>query len=358
MQSNTHTNTIVGRPPPARRALKVYNGGAHRGAEQNLPAFIDYNAGSTAAAIVPVYVDPSPGRAAAMKETAERRGLVAEAIEAKIEDVVAANDVDDGAPIVLNLDRASAVASVLKSTDRKGRPTLGYILLKLPSGRLWGLRFALEAGDAVARKEAIAFFERLATVSERAGSRWVVGVEASPAHVLAEPAIRQWFADHCAANLAKVAAGVEPVSNAFEVTTNGRETFTLHIMVRDTWSDPEVLAREVLENPSSPIRRGIEFVVCEITPAGLRFHEVRRRTDDRITMRGAQTMDREAVEARARAEAQAAADHAKQEAERSAMVAAPVDDAPLVDLVGRAVTALARAERETLSRRNPVRTTD
>jgi hypothetical protein len=81
----------------------------------------------------------------------------------------------------------------------------------------------------------------------------------------------------------------------------------------------------------------MQFVLAEVTPEGIRFHEVRRRTDDRVTVGGAEVVDRAAVEARAEAQAQLV----RREEERRV-----------------AREALAKATRETLSRRNPVMTTD
>lgn len=361
MHRNTSTNAIVARPPPAGR--RIMNAGAHRGALENVPAFVEYNALSTAAPIVPVYVDPMPGRAEEMRKVAEGHGLAAEAVQGRIEEAIAEGDNNRGIPLVLNLDRASAIARVFQATLEDGRPTLGYLLLKLPSGRLWAVRFAIEADDRLARQSAITFFERLASVSERNTSDGILGAMADPAHVLAEPVMRQWFADHCVMNLAKITADLEPVSDTFEVSTNGKDTWALHIVARDSWSDPATLAEEVVADPASPIRRGVQFVVCEVTPAGLRFHEVRRRTDNRITVHGADTLDRAAIEAQERSATAAAKMAERDVALRSrtaneATTAPTPDHAALVEPLGRATAVIARAERETVNRSNPVRTTD
>jgi hypothetical protein len=322
--------------PPTKRILRPINGGANRGARENRTAFADFNRDSTQAVIEPRYVDTVPGRAAAFAEESRVMGIFSRALEGRVEDIVLAEKGTSNDPIILNLDRASAIANVLRTTASAGRPTLGYLLLKLPSERLWAVRFVLEADNDGARLAAIAFFERLAEVSERNTSSSVLGEQADPAHLLIEPRIREWFAEHTKANLAKLVAGVEPATNTFEVT-NGHDTLPLIISVRDEWSEPLALAEEVLANPSIPIRRGMQFVLAEVTGEGIRFHEVRRRTDDRLTVGRAEVIDRNTMAARIQAEEEAAS---REEQRRQAQ------------------EALARAVRETLSRRNPVQTTD
>lgn len=325
---NESKTYVIGPAQAPKQTLEVLNGGSNRGARENMRAFSDFNARSTRLAIVPVYTDPLPGRAQAMKEEAERQGIAARAIEGRIEDLAIA-DTGSTSPVILNLDRASAIAGVLKKTGATRRAMLGYLLVKLPTGRLLGVRFVLEPGDQARREQAIGFFDRLAEVSERNGSGAILGVGADAAHVLAEPKIREWFAEHCERNLAKIAAGVEPSTDPFEVTVTGQETIALHIALRQTWADPAALADDILADPSSPIRRGSQFMIAEVTPAGLRFHAIRRRTDDRMTVSGAETIDRATVDAE----------------QHRAMAAAEA-------------ARLARLVRETISRQNPLTTTD
>lgn len=331
MTSTSNPSYVIGAVPAPKRTVTVLNGGANRGARENLRAFAEFNRDSTRTAIVPVYVDPLGGRAFAMKEEAERQGVAARAVESRLEDIVDAEGTEDTSPLQLfNLDRASAIAHVLRATEATHRATLGYLLLKLPSGRLWAVRFVLEPHDQLARENAIAFFERLAAVSERSSSGAILGESADPAHVLAEPAIRRWFADHTKLNLVKILSGIEPATNAFEVTMNGSETLQLVIAVRNEWTDPPALAEQIVANPSAPLRRGTRFLLAEVAPDGIRFHDVRRRTDDRVTVGSAEVVDRDAVDTKVRS-----------------------DEANRV-----AAEALAKATRETLSRRNPVTTTD
>lgn len=342
---NKQSSYQISPPPTPKRTLTVVIGGAHRGALENIPAFVEFNRSSQALALVPIYADPSPGRARELAQEAERRGVAARGVEGRVEDIDSVPSIDANSVLVLNLDRARAIANALKSIEKTPRAVLGYLLVKLPSGKLWAVRFVLEAHDDAARKQAIAFFERLGDVSERNSSAAILGEAADPAHALVEPAIRRWFGDHTKRNIAKLAAGVEPASAAFEVTSDGQTTLPLLVAIRDDWSDPGALADGLIANPASPIRKGTQLVVAEVTPHGIRFHSVRRRTDDRVTVGGVEVIDRAAVEAQSA--------HAVQRLDRLPPHVADEDAARR-----EAAEVLARAARETLSRRNPALTTD
>jgi hypothetical protein len=384
---------IVGRPPEPKRSLRIPIGGAHRGAERGLAAIQDHNSKSTIT-VVPVGIDPMPGRALALQQIAARRGIVAEAIEGRVEDALATKEFEPHAPVVLHLDRASSIAKTLASKAAESRTVLGYLLIVLPSNRMWALRFALEANDLLARKAAVTFFQTLGEMTERGSSNSVLGDGADPSHILAEDSIRDWFAAHGSANLSKAIAGVEPVSSTFEVTSDGKATRPLFIAITDAWSDARTLAKQAMTSPSSsPLKRGTEFAVAEVVPGrdgGIRFHSVRRRRDGRISVQGAaDILDRatveeqeraraaaDAAEAKARSEAEDAARRAAAQAETSpAHITAPPSagllpprvatierpdpgSAAMARLLELTVTALSRAERETVSRSNPVRTTD
>jgi hypothetical protein len=119
--------------------------------------------------------------------------------------------------------------------------------------------------------------------------------------------------------------------NAAPVKVGAVATLPLFVVLRQEWADPATLAEEVVRNPSLPIRKGARLVIAEVLPSeGIRFHDVRRRSDDRVTVGGADVIDRAAFDEAERREV----------AERQATM------------------ALARAERETLSTRSPVWTTD
>lgn len=360
MTMQIDNTSFVGFAEKPKRTVPAVNGGANRGAREGLGAYEEFNASSTAAEIVPTYVDAMPGRAAELVADARRRGLRAQAIEGRIEDALAHGDFPGSAPIVLNLDRASAIANVLESPGIERRAILGYLLLKLPSSRLWGLRFVLEPGDAVVREGTARFFRQLAALSERGGSGAIFGAGGDPADALNEPLFRRWFKEHARANFAKIVSGLEPMSNALEITPDGSETMPLFLAARSFWGDARELGLAVVADPTSPIRRGTRFGVAEMTPEGIRFHVFAWRTDAELAELDADTLDHAGIDAAlARAEAARREDAARAEAARRA------EERGGAFLVGAAVglalgvgAALALADRESVTRRNPVRTTD
>lgn len=314
-------------PKKARRELAVVNAGANRGALGNLDAFASWNRDSSRLALVPHYIDPVPGRAALMKAEAAKRGVAAEAVEGTIEGAIAAGDVAKQ-PILLNLDSPRAIAETVLASEHLDSPLLGYLLVKLPSGELWGVRFYLRPGDTEGRRLAVKFFHRLGELTARRGSSAIVGAQGNVAHRAAEARYRAWFAAHTQEQLGKLLAGTEPSGHSIEVTDDGgTTTYALLIEEGAAWSDPRELAERVAADPPAPILRGESWVIAEVVPDGLRFHKVRRRkTDDKVALHGLGVIDNVGVDA-----------------ERQAREAAE---------------ALRRAASQTVSRRQPVLTTD
>jgi hypothetical protein len=118
------------------------------------------------------------------------------------------------------------------------------------------------------------------------------------------------------------------------VTTDGRKTMSL--MLRDSsggWSDPTDLARAIVEHPSMPVTRGKDFAVGEIGPDGVRVHVLRVRATD-----GKPAINASAVVS---PDAYRAADAERREAIRRELA-----------------EAVARAERQTVTRTRPIFTTD
>ncbi len=308
-----------------RRTVEVLNAGANRGAHENLFAFAEWNRESTSVALVPRYIDPVLGRAELMKAAALRHGVAAEAVEGTIEAAIAEADAK-GKPVILNLDRPEAIAKTILAIDNDSA-ILGYLLLKLPSGELWGVRFYIRPSDLAARLDGVKLFHRLGEITARRGSAAILGAEGDAAHRAVEARYRHWFAAHTRENIGKLLAGIEPTGNTFEITDDGATTYALITREGETWSDPRVLAESVAANPPIPILRGESWVIAEVTADGVRFHKVRRRqADDRVALHGLGVIDNAAVDA-----------------ERAAREAAD---------------ALARAERQTISRRSPVLSTD
>lgn len=328
--------TIRRTPTPIKEPLPFVNAGAHRGALLDLPALQRWNETSSRYALVPRYADPHPGRSRAAVEAAGQHGITAEAIEATIEQVIEAEGAS-AEPIVLHLDRPESLAFVLRHEATKDRLILGYLLLKLPDGELWGLRFALYPGDEHERRLLIMFLLQLSALTAPHGSGAIIGEEAEPAHLVLEEQYRAWMARHLEGNLLSLVTRLPSKGYQAEVTDDGVSSMLLIIFIHadPTWRVPEQLAQEVLRDPPRPLLRGADICIAEVTPQGIRLHKARlRRSDGRLAVHGQSAFDQEAIaQAISRAEAQ----RRVQEAAR---------------------LAIAQAEKQTLSRTSPAWVTD
>jgi hypothetical protein len=333
MPTNAASFTSSKKTQSERAEVGILAGGANRGALQMQPAFAEFNRASNRFTLAPIYVDPVPERAQSLVIAAERRGIPARGIEARVEEVLPSREFKH-LPLVLSLDNPEAIATALETANLAERPVLIYFLIRLPNDELLGFRAVLQRGDEEHQKVGARFFRRLAQVTARSGAAAVLGAQGRPEHLTLEPTYRQWFADHMNANLTKIVAKIRPESDPFEVTTDGKTTMTLLMRESpDGWSDPSVLARDVIEQPTDPITRGHDFSVAEIGPDGIRFHIARMRAlDGKAAINAAAVVDPNAYEA---------ADVARRErAERETQ------------------EALQRAERHSVSRTQPVFTTD
>lgn len=315
------------------RKIEVITAGANRGARMMQPAIEVFNQASERFTLAPVYVDPVPQRANQLVRSAHARGIPATGIEGRLDEVLSEGRLNTR-PLIISVDNAASIASALETIDLKIRPVLIYFLVRMPNDQLLGIRAVLQRGDEDLERLAAEFFKSLAFVTARSGASAVLGAEGRPAHIQLEAVYRNWFATHMHANVPKIIAGTRPESDPIEVTLDGNTTMTL--MLQDAtagWSDPSTLARRVVAEPASPISRGRDFAVAEIGRDGIRLHVVRlRATDGKPAIGAAAVVD---------ADAYRAADAERRERARRELLA-----------------AVERAERETLSRRRPVFTTD
>ncbi|MFO0645851.1 MAG: hypothetical protein U0326_06410 [Polyangiales bacterium] len=327
--------------PPTRpkEIIRSLHAGAGRGAHMNLDAIAGFNQLSEDRVVAPVFIDPAPGKAIALNREAQRRGIRAGFIEAKAQDVVQAASNEDAAPLVLQLDRATDLAKVLRETEHTKRVTFGYLVARDPRGRLIGLRFVVRPGDTRTRLTLAKFFEELGNVTLARGSSAVVGADALPEHAAIEPLIRAWFAAHLKANISKAVADIEPDADPVEVTFDGEVTQPVVLRESLTWAGPEELAEEVKTSWKGAIARGSSFVIIEwVTGEGLRVYSARlRRTDGNISVQGATVVSPSEFQR---------ADLARAEA------------AELRRRKAEALAALARAAQMAFTRTNPVATTD
>lgn len=137
-----------------RATVEVINGGANRGARQNLQYMRRFNDSSELYQLVPTYVDPIPGRAQTLVAEAGSRGLQANWREGTIESFLGQLPADGQGPLVLNIDRPAMVARSIQSSIPKRMPVESALFYACGYGSLAAARFLLDRGlDPAARNE-------------------------------------------------------------------------------------------------------------------------------------------------------------------------------------------------------------
>lgn len=320
-------------PIETRTRIDAVTLGAHRGARKNIPHLAAIEGESTRIAPHVTYVDLYPGRAAHTAAAARAAGLTATAVEARAEDYLDTG-FPEHTPILVHLDDPKAVANVLHHAEGKPYPLAGYMLLRTPTDALLGLAFTITEEDEEAKRRIATVFHAIDRVAPRRGAAWVIGEHARPEHRAAEEAYRTWIGEHARTNLARLVVGLRPESYELELTTDGRTSMPVFVEEStQRWQDPFTLAQAFAANPQTPVLRGEEFAIAEIGPDGLRLHLARiRNTDGGVALRGFVGYDPATLAALDRAE--------RERLERQ-----------LAD-------AIRRAERQTITRRAPMFTTD
>lgn len=221
-------------------------------------------------------------------------------------------------PVVVQVDQLATLARILITAV--DRTVIAYILLGLPSQHLLGLRMVFTSADAEAQRRMAFLCACLSTLTRRTGADALFGPGARSSHRAAEPLYRSWISSHLVANLPKIACGLTPVAHSVEATIDGRRTMALFPLDhRDSFRSSEEVAEEVLRNPDEPILRGEDVTVGEVGPEAVRFHFCRERRDGQLAHRRGTTFENNPEAAR---------------------------------------TAILHAERETITKRNPLTATD
>jgi hypothetical protein len=307
--------------------------GAHQGARENITHLARIENESTHLTPHVTYVDLYPGRAAQTAERARRMGLQADAVEARAEDYLDTG-FPEHTPFFVHLDDPTAVARILRRAVGKPYPVAGDMLLRTPDDQLIGLGFTITEDDDDAKRRVASVFDAISRVTPRRGAAWVVGEHARPEHRAAEETYRIGIGEHARRDLARLIVGLPPESYELELTTNGRNR--LPVFVEENaqgWQDPFTLANAFAANPPTAVLRGEEFAIAEIGPDGLRLHLARiRRTDGAVALQGFVGYDPATL---------AGIDRAERE-RRERQVA----------------QAIERAQRQTITRRAPMFTTD
>lgn len=352
-----------------RKRRSILNAGGNRAALANVVAYRSHNARSSATTINPIYVDPALGRAENAVANAARHGVEATAIEARAEDYVEGEVVDG---ILANVDGAGTVDRLAAAAEARGIPMLGQLVLQLPSTRTIGFRLALTVGALSPREEARAFRDARAfcgaiqRVTARSGAAAIFGETARGRGSLIEAALRRSFAEHTEAELSRLTAGIAPEHAPLEIT-DGRRAVPLLVVEREAFGEPTEVVLDVAEAPAVPLRRGDVFFVAEITVAGVRLHEARRRhMDGKFAVTNTNPLDERSYLAR-RERPSALVDAIGARASASDRHALDLMFGLAVGVVGTALASAAKASTrssiealrmDTLSSTSPVLTTD
>ena len=259
--------------------VQVLVGGGNRGARESLPFLAEIDRGSSATTLEVLFADPVAGRALARRDQAITLGMKAEAVEATVENVVRERNLGR-APIVFHLDRPEAVAAALLDENTVDAAVLAYFLVRLPDRKMWLLRITLAPRDLEARRLVIKLLARLGEYAPRRGSASMLGEGGDVAHAAMEGVLRRSVGEHLAENLPKLIAGTLPNAEPVEMTSDGTTVFPVLIKESPEWVDPLVLVEEIMKAPPMPVLRGQGFIVAELGPDAVRFHECKRRVID------------------------------------------------------------------------------
>ena len=245
--------------------------GAHRGAEYLLDPFVEWERQTSPGALVRV-IDPRPERISAFSEKASARGLATEGIALRLEELLAQAPLEDRV-LVLTLDTPGAVARALSLTHSAKVTLLGYLLLRLPSGLLWGMRMIFLPEDATARRQAERFFDLLSRLTSPGGSGEIIGAGGAPEHLAIEGLLRSWMGSHLKDNLGKVMAGLPVTAYPIEVTDDGDSGVPL-LLIEEENGSTKHSTQSLIEGLGMPLPAGKAFMVAYLSAGSIRFTRV------------------------------------------------------------------------------------
>ncbi len=311
-----------------RSPLPVLHFGAGRGTRLGLAAYEEFNS-SSPGTLMPTFVDAQPGTALAMVAEARERGIPAQALEARVADVIDQLPTSEQtACVVVALDHGEPIAEIIEHTP-PAIYVIGTLVIKIPSGPLYGLSFCLGPHDLEERRSVAQLFRRIAAITLPRGSSATFGELGELGDRAGEPFLRAALAHRMAGILRKTIARLRPEVSPLELTVDLGETAMPVFVVdgSDGETDPARLAAATLERVARPVLRGEPFAIAELLDDDMiRFHICRLRGDGLVIVDGGSQFDADGVDR---------------------------------DLVAnRAQMALARAETNTLSPTRPVLTTD
>jgi hypothetical protein len=270
---------------PTRRPVQIQIAGAGRGYAHMLPFLADLDRTSNAIAIRPTVISPRPDELERASTLAASHGLAIATREAKIEHVLTRGTTDDKEPLILLVDRAAAAVAPLEVAAESNLPVLLYMFLQLPGMPLALIASVLTEYDRRTKVELAMFFRELDAATGPGGSSTVFGGGAPAANVESEPNMRAWLNEHARENLLKVVVGLPPNAPPLQIVVGGEARTLLIEDSRDGFRTTEDLTAAVRDHLRVPLERGKAFVVAEVGPAAIRFHDGWLRTTGELVVK-------------------------------------------------------------------------
>ena len=159
------------------------------------------------------------------------------------------------------------------------------MFIQVPGGPHTLIAAVLTRYENRLKRDLATFFEVLATVTAPGGSSALFGDDAPADNLELEPAQRAWINEHIASNLLKVVVDLEPNTAPVQIVIGGEARTLLLVESPDGFRSNEALVTALTERLIVPLERGKDFVVAEIAPDAIRFHDGRLRTDGRLVLK-------------------------------------------------------------------------
>lgn len=264
-----------GRNGERLRSLRV--GGAHDGAAGNLAVKAAVNRASTAVGIHVTYYDEILGRAPHLAFQANRAGIEAAGVEASIEEA-GLHDLVPGHALIYHTHSAGLVARGLRATVDTGVFSMVYLIVQFPTSDVYAIAVTLrpqDHGEHTLAALLMAELERSAAPGQFAiyGGRNAI----TPA---IEAALRSHFAAHHERGLMPLVVGAPLAVHTFEVSVNARPMLPMLVTESRLGAGvPERLVATAAAAHPEVLEHGRGFVLAELIPDGVHFHETFVRPD-------------------------------------------------------------------------------
>jgi len=258
------------------RVVHILVVGAGQAAGSNTPVKAQVTRASFAVKLHVTDIDPRLGFAAEHADALKRSGVEAAGIEARVEDMtpawLASFDI-----IIVHADRAATTTLILRETVNTPKNFLSYFHVKFPDGTLYSIALAVRSDDRNFHTP-IALFAAEIEANAAPGSDVFNGRNA--ANTSAATVCRSHFRAHNARVLPGMVTNTPLDCYPCEVSVCGNNMLPMVIEQRPLGAaDPQALAEKVAAENPSILELGRGFVVAELIPGGLRFHEVYIKPD-------------------------------------------------------------------------------